>query len=71
VLRAAQARLFFLDFANLTVDLLARGFGKGIEEFLEAFGVAEFAGKNGMDGHGKRKPYHGWEGWSGFSRISR
>jgi hypothetical protein len=52
VLGAAQARVFFLDFADLAVDLLTRGFGKGIEEFLEAFGLAEFAGENGMDGHG-------------------
>jgi hypothetical protein len=49
VLRAPQARLFFLDFADFTVDLVARGFGQGIEEFLEAFGLAEFAGEYGMD----------------------
>jgi hypothetical protein len=45
----AQARLFLFDFADLAVDLLARGFRKGIEEFLEAFGLAEFAGEDGMD----------------------
>jgi hypothetical protein len=41
---AAQARFFFFDLADLAVDLLARAFGKGIEEFLEAFGLTEFAG---------------------------
>jgi hypothetical protein len=51
VLGAAQARLFFFDFADLTVDLVARGFGQGVEEFLEAPGLAEFAGKNGVDEH--------------------
>jgi hypothetical protein len=30
---------------------VARGFRKGIEEFLETFGLAEFAGENGVDGH--------------------
>ena len=54
VLRAAQARLFFFDFADLAVDLAARGFGKGIEKFLEAFGLAEFAGEERVDGHGVR-----------------
>jgi len=49
VLGAAQARLFFFDFADFAVDLVARGFGKGIEKFLEAFGLAEFAGEDGMD----------------------
>jgi hypothetical protein len=53
MLRAAHACLFFFDFADLAVDLLARGFREGIEEFLEAFGLAEFAGKDGVDGHGK------------------
>jgi hypothetical protein len=57
VLGAAQARLFLFDFADLAVDLVARGFGQGIEEFLEAFGLAEFAGENGVDGH-ENKPYH-------------
>src|ERR1700739_797329 len=71
VLRAAQARLFFFDFADFAVDLVARGVGKGIEEFLEAFGLAEFAGEERVDGHGKEKPYHGWEGWHGFSRIGQ
>jgi hypothetical protein len=51
VLGAAQARLFFLDLADFPVDLLARGFGKGIEEFLEAFGLAKFAGEDRVDGH--------------------
>jgi hypothetical protein len=55
VLRAAQARFFFFHFADFTVDLVTRGFGKGIEEFLEAFGLAEFAGKNGVDWHGGRR----------------
>jgi hypothetical protein len=59
VLRAAQARLFFFDLADLAVDLVARGFRKGVEEFLEAFGSAKFAGEEGVDGHGKGKPYHG------------
>jgi hypothetical protein len=54
VLRAAQACLFFFDFSDLAVDLVARGFGKGVENFLEAFGLAELAGENGVDGHGKR-----------------
>jgi hypothetical protein len=49
VLSAAQARLFFFDFADLAVDLLARGFGQGIEEFLKAFGLAEFAGEEWVD----------------------
>jgi len=49
VLGAAQARLFFFYFADLAVDLVTRGFGQGIEEFLEAFGLAEFAGEDGMD----------------------
>jgi hypothetical protein len=52
VLRATQARLFFFDFADLAVDLVARGFGEGIEKFLEAFGLAEFAGEDRVDGHG-------------------
>jgi hypothetical protein len=55
VLGAAQARLFFFNFADFAVDLLARGFGKGVEKFLEAFGLAEFAGEDGMDGHGEGK----------------
>ena len=55
VLRAAEARLLFFYFANLAIDLLARGFGQGIEEFLEAFGLAEFSGEEGVDGH-KEKP---------------
>ena len=54
VLCAAQARLFFFDFADLAVDLVARGFWKGVEEFLKALGLAEFAGEDGMDGHGIR-----------------
>lgn len=53
VLGAAEACVFFFGFSDLTVDLVARGFGKGIEEFLEALGLAEFAGENGMDGHGE------------------
>jgi hypothetical protein len=44
VLGAAQARVFFFDFADRVVDMAARGLGKGVEEFLEAFGLAEFAG---------------------------
>jgi hypothetical protein len=51
MLRAAQARLFFFYFADFSVDLVARGFGQGIEEFLEAFGLAEFAGESEVDGH--------------------
>jgi len=53
VLRAAQARLFFFDFADLAVDLVARGFRKGIEKFPEAFGLAEFTGEQRVDGNGK------------------
>jgi hypothetical protein len=34
---------------------VARGFGQGVEESLEAFGLTEFAGECGMDGHGKPK----------------
>jgi hypothetical protein len=52
---AAQARLFFFDFADLAVDLVARRFGQGVEEFLETFGLAEFAGEGGMDGHEGRE----------------
>ena len=59
VLRATQARLFFFDFADFTIDLLARGFGQGSEEFLEAFGLAEFEGEGWVDRQGKGKPYHG------------
>jgi len=55
VLGASQARLFFFDFAYFTVDLAARGFRKGVEKFLKAFGLAEFAGEGGMDGHGEGK----------------
>ena len=55
VLGATQARVFFFDFANFAVDLVARGFGQGVEEFQEAFGLAEFTGESGMDGHAKRK----------------
>jgi hypothetical protein len=51
VLGSAQARFFFFDFADLAVDLVARGFWQGIEKFLEAFGLAELAGEDGMDGH--------------------
>jgi hypothetical protein len=47
VLSAAQARFFFFDFADFAVDLVARGFGEGIKEFLEAFGLAEFTGEDG------------------------
>lgn len=53
VLGPAQACLFFFYFADLAVDLVARGFGQGVEEFLEAFGLADFAGEGGMDGHGE------------------
>jgi hypothetical protein len=49
VLRAAQARLFFFDFADLAVDLVARGFGKGIEKVLQAFGLAKFTSENRVD----------------------
>lgn len=60
MLCAVQARLFFFDFTDLAVNLVPRGFGQGVEKFLQAFGLAEFAGKERMDGHGERKPYHGW-----------
>jgi hypothetical protein len=56
VLGASQARLFFFDFADLAVDLVARGFGESVKEFLEAFGLAEFAGEDGMDGHSQILP---------------
>jgi len=36
LLSAAQARLFFFDFANGVVELIAGGVGKGVGEFLEA-----------------------------------
>lgn len=49
VLGAAEARFFFFHFAELAVNLVARGFGQGAKEFLEAFGLAEFAGEGGMD----------------------
>jgi hypothetical protein len=39
VLGATQARLFFFDFADFAVDLVARGVGQGVEKFLEAFGL--------------------------------
>ena len=55
VLGTAQACLFFFDFADLAVDLMARGFRKGVEKFLEAFGVAELAGESGVDGHGAKE----------------
>lgn len=55
VLRTAEARLFFFDFADLAVDLVTRGFGQGVEKFLEAFGLAEFAGEDRMDLHEGRK----------------
>jgi hypothetical protein len=48
VLGSAKACLFFFYFSDLAVDLLARGFRQGIEEFMEAFGLAEFAGENGV-----------------------
>lgn len=49
MLGATQAGVFFFDFADGVVNMLARGFRKGIEEFLEAFGLAEFAGEGGVD----------------------
>jgi hypothetical protein len=49
MLSASQARLFFFHFTDFTVNLLARGFGQGIEEFLEAFGLAKFAGEDGVE----------------------
>jgi hypothetical protein len=51
MLSTAEAGFFFLDFTDLTVDLVTRGFGQGIEKFLEAFGLAESAGEDGVDGH--------------------
>jgi len=59
-LGATQARLFFFDFADLAVDLVARGFGQGVEEFLEAFGLPEFACERGVDGQRHRKDFSGW-----------
>lgn len=55
VLGAAQARFFLFDFADGVIDFAARGFGKGVEEFLETFGLAEFAGEGGMDGREHRR----------------
>jgi hypothetical protein len=55
LLKPAEAGFFFLDAADGVVDMAARGFGKGIEKFLQAFGLAEFAG--GMDGHGDSGTY--------------
>lgn len=48
--RSAGA-FFFFDFVDFAVDLVARRFGKGIEKFLEAFGLAEFTGEGGMAGN--------------------
>jgi hypothetical protein len=60
MLSTTEARVFFFDFADGVVNMLARGFGQGIEKVLEALGLAEFAGEDGVDGHGEeRKPYHG------------
>jgi len=58
VLCPALACFFFFDFADLAVNLVARGFGEGVKEFLEAFGLTEFADEDGVEGHGE-KPYHG------------
>jgi hypothetical protein len=49
MLSTAEPRVFFFDFADSVVNMLARGVGKGIEEFLQAFGLAEFAGEDGVD----------------------
>lgn len=51
MLGAAEARFFFFDAADGVIDMLARGFGKGIEKFLKALGLAEFASESGMDRH--------------------
>jgi hypothetical protein len=45
MLGPAQAGLVFFDFADFAVDLVARGFGQGVEKILETFGLAEFAGE--------------------------
>jgi hypothetical protein len=45
----ALARLLFFDFADRVVTVPERGFWKGAKEFLEAFGLAEFACEGGMD----------------------
>jgi len=45
VLRAAQARLFVFDFADLAVNLVARGIGKRVKKNLKAFGLAKLAGE--------------------------
>jgi hypothetical protein len=58
MLCASEARVFFFDFADGVVDIAARGFGERVEKFLEAFGLAEFAVEDGVEGHGKREPYH-------------
>jgi hypothetical protein len=34
MLRAAQARLFFFNFADLAVDLVARGVGERVEKLV-------------------------------------
>jgi hypothetical protein len=54
MLSTAEARVFFFDFADGVVDMLARGVRKGSEEFLQAFGLAEFAGECGVDVGGHR-----------------
>ena len=70
MLRAAQARVFFFDFADGVVDMLARGFGKGIKKIPETFGLAEFAGEKRVDGHEGNKNLNMDErGLNGFSRI--
>jgi hypothetical protein len=49
VLGAAFPSVFFFDFADRVVDLVARGFGQGVKEFLKALGLAEFAGEGWVD----------------------
>jgi hypothetical protein len=59
VLGARYPRVFFL-FADFAGDLVARGFGKGVEKSLEAFGLAEFAGECGVDGRRHEEDFSEW-----------
>jgi hypothetical protein len=51
MLSTSEAGVFFLTSRTGVVYILARGVGKGIKKFLEAFRLAEFAGEGGVDWH--------------------
>jgi hypothetical protein len=51
MLSTTETRVFLFDFSDGVVNMLAGGVGKGIEEFLQAFGLAEFAGEERVEGH--------------------